>query len=571
MQLEAGKVILSSKQMPNYDSDLRKFIAIVLTLTLVGLTAYQVGNRIAWDGANKKYSIAVRRDDLDRASSIYGETEVGLIEKLEQKGTNLLLFQHNFATDDDPGVPVNLKEYRQTGIRIGLEIRNIQLADRRDFEELIELLNKIEPSYLLLRALEGANIPEDLKNWLARTDVPLGTVEFRDKTLTRSLVKEGISNHLRLHRVFQEEVGTLTSTERVARYVRAIEERNIGVIEYRLPLNSELDQLLADLDSIRAELSDLGYEEVPVGKARGSGGGPGTPRWISLLLIVSASGLGLHLLFLDERIPRTAIAAGLMAIIAGAAVGLSLFPVLTKQAVALAIAVGAPVAGLRLLNDYGLSFREGRFPGATYLDFLGLSIFSSFTGLVVSSLLLEDLFVFKLYQFRGVKVSLFLPLLFLLLAATYLGQFRISQIDFSYSKLLAGGLLLGLFLFLLVRSGNFNFLRSTDLEEAIRRWLDANLLVRPRFKEFLIGHPAMIAWLYLAGRFEKNFQFCKLTLFLLGFIGQISIINTFVHVHTPVTISLIRTANGLAGGMMLGTVLLFLLIGGVHLWNRKTE
>ena len=546
-------------------------MAILLISILAVLTAYQVGKRIVWDGSNKKYSVAVRRSDLARASSIYGETESRLTEKLKQRGLDLLLFEYDLATDEELRVPPGLKEYRQAGIELGLEIRNVQMADEADFDGLIGLMNAVEPSYLLLRAPVKAQLPEALKDRIARSDVFLGTVEFRDGTITRNLVKSGASNHLRLHRVFQEEVGTLTSTERVARYVRAVEERNIGVIEYRLPLNSELSQLLNDLDSIRNELASKGYEAVEVDRARGAGGGPRTPFWLSLLLIVSASGLGLHLLFLDEKLPWLVFATGITVIIAGAAVGLYLFPILTKQAAALAIAVGSPVAGLRLLKDYGLTFREEKFPGTTYLDFLGLSIFSSFTGLVVSSLLLDNLFVFKLYQFRGVKVSLFLPLLFLVLTAAYLGQFRISQIDFSYSKLLAGGLLLGLFLFLLVRSGNFNFLRSTDIEEAIRRWLDANLLVRPRFKEFLIGHPAMIAWLYLTGRYEKSFQFCKLTFFLLGFIGQISIINTFVHVHTPVTISLIRTANGLVGGIILGTGLLFLLIGGVHLWNLKTE
>lgn len=545
-------------------------MAIILTLVLVVLTAYQVGKRITWDGSTKKYSIAVRKTDLVRASSIYGETRIGLAGKLKQRGLNLLLFEYDLATDEELRVPEKLAEFRGVGLETGLEIRNTQLASEEEFDGLIDLMNAIKPRYLLLRAPDGAQVPDRLKDRIARADVQLGTVEFRDKAITRNLVKGRAADHVRLHRVFQEEVGTLTSTERVARYVRAIEERNIGVIEYRLPLNSELNRLLNDLGSIRDALASKGYEVVNVARARGSGSGLGTPRWLSLLLIVSASGLGLHLLLLDEEVPRFAIVTGMTALITGAGIGLYLYPILTKQAVSLGLAVGSPVAGLRLLNDYGLTFRQGRHTGATYLDFLGLSIFSSLSGLVISSLLLDNLFVFKLHQFRGVKVSLFLPLLFLLFTAAYLGQFRISQIDFSYSKLLAGGILLGLFLFLLVRSGNFNFLRSTELEEAIRRWLDANLLVRPRFKEFIIGHPAMIAWLYLAGRYEKRFQFCKLALFLLGFIGQISIINTFVHVHTPVTISLIRTTNGLAGGIVFGTGLLFLLIGGVYLWNFKT-
>ncbi|MFP4588852.1 MAG: DUF5693 family protein [Candidatus Acetothermia bacterium] len=38
----------------------------------------------------------------------------------------------------------------------------------------------------------------------------------------------------------------------------------------------------------------------------------------------------------------------------------------------------------------------------------------------------------------------------------------------------------------------------------------------------------------------------------LGFLGQTSVINTFAHLHSPLLLSLLRTANGLLLGSALG-------------------
>jgi ABC-type nitrate/sulfonate/bicarbonate transport system permease component len=43
---------------------------------------------------------------------------------------------------------------------------------------------------------------------------------------------------------------------------------------------------------------------------------------------------------------------------------------------------------------------------------------------------------------------------------------------------------------------------------------------------------------------------------LLGMIGQVSLINTFYHLHTPLLISLQRAAGGLILGAALGVVLI---------------
>ncbi len=45
---------------------------------------------------------------------------------------------------------------------------------------------------------------------------------------------------------------------------------------------------------------------------------------------------------------------------------------------------------------------------------------------------------------------------------------------------------------------------------------------------------------------------------IIGLVGQVSIINSFCHIHTPVMVSVIRTANGLWIGILLGMALISL-------------
>ncbi|MFB0527855.1 MAG: DUF5693 family protein, partial [bacterium] len=109
-----------------------------------------------------------------------------------------------------------------------------------------------------------------------------------------------------------------------------------------------------------------------------------------------------------------------------------------------------------------------------------------------------------------------------------------------------------------------------EIENRAREILEKLLIVRPRIKEFLIGHPLMILgiYLYLKGgsRNLKVAQFAKeenlrlraksWQLFvILGIIGQVSIINSFCHAHTPLVISLARTINGIWLGIIIGVLL----------------
>jgi hypothetical protein len=98
----------------------------------------------------------------------------------------------------------------------------------------------------------------------------------------------------------------------------------------------------------------------------------------------------------------------------------------------------------------------------------------------------------------------------------------------------------------IIRTGNDNLGVVSDLEARVRQYLGHVLTVRPRTKEFLIGHPAMLVLLYYGYRYEM------LPILLVGTIGQISLINTYAHIHTPLITSILRSMHGLWIGILIG-------------------
>lgn len=74
---------------------------------------------------------------------------------------------------------------------------------------------------------------------------------------------------------------------------------------------------------------------------------------------------------------------------------------------------------------------------------------------------------------------------------------------------------------------------------------------RPRTKEFLIGHPAFVLAGALVALGETGLL---LPISILGLIGQISLTNTFAHIHTPISLTLARVIIGLGLGFAIGLV-----------------
>ena len=70
----------------------------------------------------------------------------------------------------------------------------------------------------------------------------------------------------------------------------------------------------------------------------------------------------------------------------------------------------------------------------------------------------------------------------------------------------------------------------------------------------MVGHPALLLGIALLLARRRNWG---LPLVGLGVLGQVSLVNTFCHIHTPLVVSVMRATNGLILGVLIGLVAWF--------------
>jgi hypothetical protein len=192
--------------------------------------------------------------------------------------------------------------------------------------------------------------------------------------------------------------------------------------------------------------------------------------------------------------------------------------------------------------------------------FLSVSAMSLLAGLVIHGLGSFPQAVLGIAAVRGVKLQLVLPLafsFFLFFPMAGLRSFMDMPVRVRHF------VFVGFFIVVvagvyLMRSGNFPLLPVSDAERGFRDTLEKVLIARPRFKEFLIGHPLFLMGLALRRRQVIDERVSGFIVWL-GLVGQISILNTFTHFHSPVDIGVIRTLNGIWIGTLMAAPGLFLL------------
>ena len=187
------------------------------------------------------------------------------------------------------------------------------------------------------------------------------------------------------------------------------------------------------------------------------------------------------------------------------------------------------------------------------LIFLLIAVFSILSGTTIAGLLATKDFMLGIDLFRGIKIVSLTPILILIYLLYKENLKKFLKKPLLYGEAIFIGFLLFAIGFYIFRTGNYG--TTTPLEDNFRLFLEKIFFVRPRFKEFLIGHPFMVLAIYLKYK-ESNFLWKPF--FIVGIIGQISIINTFCHIHTPFFVSMLRSFNGLCLGAILGIILIYL-------------
>lgn len=397
-----------------------------------------------------------------------------------------------------------------------------------------------------------------------------GTVEFGKQKGDPELSRLAADRTARVHTILGSEMVNATIPGNVQRFLLAARERNARVLYVRLfPDEREpLDTNARYVKAIAEGLRERGFETGP---AKGFVG-LGNPLPYRGIL---GAGLAAAILLLLDAITGIfsgrAGGLGLVAMVLAAGVGAlpALEGFIGVKVAALASAAIFPALGLTVVDH--LKPLPGRGQAMAVVARIGLmSVITLIGAAYVVGLLCDRLFLIKVEAFMGIKFSQLVPLgiaaiaIGLGLRSGSLTEFRerlrrdiadaqriLAQPIFIWQAV-AGVFALVLLALMIARSGNDPGVGVSESELKVRSLLDQYLYARPRFKEFLLGHPVMVAALVVALRGWRRWA---VPLFLVGAIGQVSLLNTFCHLHTPLLVSLWRAGLGLVIGLILGAVL----------------
>lgn len=398
-----------------------------------------------------------------------------------------------------------------------------------------------------------------------------GAIEFGKQKGDGQLSKAVPDLVVRVHTIPGSEMLTETVPDAVQRFSLAARERNIRLLFVRLFLD-EPNAVSFNTDYVAKIVRALDRGNLQTGTAHGYAPlkvGP-LPR----LLIGIA--IGAAFLLLADAI--TGFLSGGIGLLLGA--GCWVLSIVLVALAASPIAIGVKIAALAaalIFPSLGLLANDlldkdnpvsalGRFFFACLVTLFGVSC--------VVGLLAEHPFLVKADAFVGIKATLAVPVLLVALVyaldlrarpdRTFMQAVRdtfrrfvdLSQQPLLLWQIVVGIVALGLVFVILSRSGNESAVGVSDAELKVRAILDRVFLARPRFKD-VFGHAAMVLSLLVYTKTRQRLW--ALPLFIIGVFGQVSLLNTFCHLHTPLPVSLWRAFLGIALGLLIGTVAFALL------------
>ncbi|HTE20486.1 MAG TPA: DUF5693 family protein, partial [Armatimonadota bacterium] len=411
-----------------------------------------------------------------------------------------------------------------------------------------------------------------------------GSVEFGKQRGDEQLSARLQDRLVRVHSITSAEMARLPVTEAVERYVRAAMERNIRLNYIRLPVavtEQTFDDALEYVEDVATTTAAAGFglaSPVPLGEV-----------WPDPMLERAARaliGLGIGAaaaLLLAGLVPLSrraqaglVLASGLLcALLAFSGVSIGL------QMVALLAAVVFPTLAFVLFPQPVAAFQDPVHPlvrkpenalAPAVAQFAAISLVTLAGAVMLAALLSELAYMVKIESFAGIKLATVAPLglvgiIYLTgLSGEYsswaeerdavLGRLRRFFAEPVHVWHTVAMLVALVALALLVaRSGNDPGVGVSNFELRFRALLDRFLGVRPRTKEFLLGHPALLLGLALAAM--PRWRAWAFPLLLVGIIGQTGMLNSFCHLHTPIKLTLIRTFHGLwiGGAIGIGLIL----------------
>lgn len=415
-------------------------------------------------------------------------------------------------------------------------------------KELPGYPKKIEDFYQLLIDEKGKPI------------APIGQIEFSNQKGFNSLALLMNKDVVRLHTISNQEMSKFEGetqaqlasgmVEAIDRWDLAARERNMRALLVRFfdidAPGSSLQTNLTYLSHIKDNLKQAGFT---IGGDYQQMDSLQVNNFVREVIGIGICA-GIMLLLLELGLPLLAA----VGFVGSALCWLVLYqfaPTSAQQIMALLSVMVFPIYScLHFLPKRALSLPQA------LAKLLQLCAVSAIGALLMVGVLSDKLFMLKMSQFIGIKLAHVVPILvvpFVLYIVrdkkplTLCRALINKALDYKWAILFA---ILAVALFIYVaRTGNSSA-KLSDGEQGMRQFLTDYLGVRPRSKEFLIGYPLSVLYLMYAPRHKSLWV---LTIPLV--IGQVSLVNTYAHIHTPLLISLQRSFNGLLLGIIVAVIL----------------
>jgi hypothetical protein len=530
---------------------------------------------------------------------IAGEVKTDLEHRLSQdrvrvteySGQMVLVLKADYekVREWNLGLPAKqLQEAVAAGFYVVARPSNYTAVTKEDIDAVFERLAVIEKdkvSAIVFTAAEALGYPGLLKETAAHlqeNQFNLGLIEHAVQL--QFLNQEGLLpltalnnyNAVRLYTIHKGEQIKLDIDEASRRFANSARERNLRLhlvhpFEKTIPGKTLIETNLSYVAQTKADLASKGFAFGKVAPFQ-----PYFPAPVLVAAVVLGIVCGATLLLANIfPVPlkwQYAIA------FLGAAI--LIFPILkgagnlARQIAALGGICCLPVLAVTYQVDYWQKLCAQKLSPAKVfvLGSLGLvaATLASLAGGIYASAVLSDIRYFlEIEIFRGVKISLILPLI--LISLVYLARFyeqdkdktslkqeidRLLNYPVLVKTLLFAGIALIVVYVFLGRSGHTAGIPVPGIELKMRLFLEETLYARPRGKEFLIGHPAFM--LLLGALAVKLPRLWRYLLLVAATIGQSSVAQTFAHMRTPVFMSVMRGLEGLVLGLVLGALALFL-------------
>ena len=479
----------------------------------------------------------------------------------DTQGISLIETSYNWGFLEQLGLGFpkqSIDDVHNAGLNIYVQVRTWNQATEDGLTDVFHQLKTIPNlAGVLFNDLTLPGFPEHkqyLADLIKELDVPLIQIEFTTQKGFTTLGMLLEKNVVRLHTLSTEEDAKKDYDiyAMVDRFSLAATERNMRILLFHSYVKNDSPDILdMNLQLIEETKQKLEADGLQVGEASVL---PylHIPLWVIYIIGLGViAGAALLVLYLGWL--RIALFCGAFGLLAWTGLLFADIGPVRKLMALIAVIVFPTLAIMLNLRTKGSSIRK------SVLLLLRISLYSLIGALLMVGLLADIDFMVKLDQFVGVKLAHVVPLALLALIFFFKGvkkeslRQKIQDIldqPVLVKVVMIGGVIMLALLIYLSRTGNESAVIS-PLELSFRNFLDSILGVRPRTKEFLLGHPLMLLLLYLG---YKNNNY--LPLLMGGAIGQISLINTYAHIHTPLAVSLLRSFHGLWLGILIGVILI---------------